>query len=76
MKSNNPANAQLQHTFKTHIENTHRHPYDIEHVQEKLLLYSIKMANACIYNGVLELSLALLNSYNHYNLNSPSQNGI
>jgi hypothetical protein len=31
-------------------------------MQEKLLLYYIKMANAYIYKGVLELSLALLNS--------------
>jgi hypothetical protein len=34
-------------------------------MQEKLLLFFIKMENACIYKGVLELSLALLFSALH-----------
>jgi hypothetical protein len=43
------------------MKNTHRHPYDTEHVQEKLLLYSIKMENACLYK-VFSISLWLFSS--------------
>jgi hypothetical protein len=36
-------------------------------MQEKLLLFILTMANACNYNGVPELSLALLFSALHAN---------
>jgi hypothetical protein len=53
-----PANA-LTNIHSQHIMNTHRHAYKTEHMQEKLLLFILKMENACLYKGVLELSLAL-----------------
>jgi hypothetical protein len=54
-----PANENLPYTSTTY-KNTHRHPHNTEYMQEKLLLFILKMANACFYKGVLELSLALL----------------
>jgi hypothetical protein len=35
-----------------HTKNTHRHPFNTEYMQEKLLFY-IKMENACIYKVFL-----------------------
>jgi hypothetical protein len=54
-----PANANLQHTSTTY-KNTHRHSHNTEIHAGKIAFVYIKMANACLYKGVLELSLALL----------------
>jgi hypothetical protein len=43
-----------------HIENTPRHSFNTEIHAGKIASVYIKMANACFYKGVLELSLALL----------------
>jgi hypothetical protein len=73
------SNALLQmHNYSIHLQhkwNTHRHSYKTEHMQEKLLLFILKMANACNYNGVPELSLALLFSTTLI-YNPPLQNEI
>jgi hypothetical protein len=37
-----PANANLQHTSTTYIKNTHRHSFNTEYMQEKLLLFVLK----------------------------------
>jgi hypothetical protein len=67
LKSNTlPENGMITtHPHTTYTMNTHRHPFNTDQMQEKLLFLLI-MANACIfYNGVLELPLALHALYLH-----------
>jgi hypothetical protein len=61
----NTLSANATHIHLQHKWNTHRHPYNIELMQEKLL-FVLKMAKCLyLYNGVL--SSLWLFSYNHTN---------
>jgi hypothetical protein len=55
-----PANA-LTYIHSQHIKNTHRHPYNTEHVQEKLLLFILKWQMP-VFTKVFSSSLWLFSS--------------
>jgi hypothetical protein len=63
-----PTNAQPQHTFTTYEEHSQT---SIQHrisCRKNCFCIKLKLANACIYKGVLELSLALPNLSSNFTL--------